>query len=387
MFLYTLTVNTKFIFKISRLPQCKEEELIKILEECKTKMSISKYIPIIFDKSIKTPSLFGFIMPKLLISPEIINELSKEEKRYIFLHELTHLKRKDIFINWITGIVQILHWFNPIIWYAFSKMHEDCEVACDEHVLSMLESDEYKRYGETIINLVSTISKLYWPPISTGMASNKSNIKRRIKMISMFNKKAYKCSIVAVALLLLVGCVSLTDSKDNETEVTNTVGGQNISIDNKTKETKVSSDTAINKDEKDVKLYFSDDNAEYLIAEVRKIKNPTPKSVIEEIIKGPTVPNLHKPLPEETVVIDVKVKDRIAYVNFGKSLEKAMEGKYGSSASSRLLLYSIVNTLALHDEFQIDKVQILIEGKKQQVLGPLSAIDPFSADLDIIKKQ
>lgn len=92
--------------------------------------------------------------PRLLIPYGIINKLSEEEKRYVFLHELAHLKRKDNLINWIMVLVQALHWFNPIVWYAFYKMREDCEVACDADVLSLLNPAEHKKYGETIINLI-----------------------------------------------------------------------------------------------------------------------------------------------------------------------------------------------------------------------------------------
>jgi bla regulator protein BlaR1 len=213
MLLYTLIVNTGFLFKINKQPQCKEENILRNFDECKSMMNVHIKIPVIYDRSLKTPSLFGLIRPKLLIPSEIINNLSEEEKRYVFLHELAHFKRKDILINWIMMLVQILHWFNPIVWYAFYKMHEDCEIACDAYVLSQLKPVEYKKYGETIINLINTISKPYWVSTTIGMANNKSSIKRRIKMIAMFKKNSWKWSIIAVAVLVAVGFAGLTNSK------------------------------------------------------------------------------------------------------------------------------------------------------------------------------
>lgn len=213
MLLYTLIVNTGFLLKINKQPQCKEENILRNFDECKSMMNVHIKIPVIYDRSLKTPSLFGLIRPKLLIPSEIINNLSEEEKRYVFLHELAHFKRKDILINWIMMLVQILHWFNPIVWYAFYKMHEDCEIACDAYVLSQLKPVEYKKYGETIINLINTISKPYWVSTTIGMANNKSSIKRRIKMIAMFKKNSWKWSIIAVAVLVAVGFAGMTNSK------------------------------------------------------------------------------------------------------------------------------------------------------------------------------
>jgi beta-lactamase regulating signal transducer with metallopeptidase domain len=209
--LYIFILNSTLLIRTQK-GICKDEEILRIFNGCKLKMNVKKDIPIVYDNNMKTPSLFGLVRPKLLISSEIINTLSEEEKRYIFLHELAHFKRKDNWANWIMLLVQILHWFNPIVWYAFYKMREDCEVACDAYVLSRLKEVEHKKYGETIINLINAISKPYWASITTGMTnSNRSGIKRRIKMIAMFRKNSWKWSVAAVVIIVAVGVVGLTN--------------------------------------------------------------------------------------------------------------------------------------------------------------------------------
>lgn len=231
MLVYFLIINTRFLLRIKKQSQCKEEEIIRIFNECKSKMNVYSKVDVIDDKSAKTPSLFGFVKPKLLISSDILNDLSEEEKRYIFLHELSHYKRKDILVNWVMVLIQALHWFNPIIWYSFYKMREDCEVACDAYVLLHLKPADHKKYGETIINFIRLISKPYWIPVTTSMVSSKSGIKRRIKMITTFKKNAYRWSLVAISLLLLVGCVGLTDSKSKENVIEHSVAGKVVDID------------------------------------------------------------------------------------------------------------------------------------------------------------
>lgn len=211
--LYICIVNSVFLLRTRKRHRCKEEDILNIFEECKAKMNVHAELPIIYDKSLKTPSLFGLVRPKLIIPSEVIENLSKEEIRYVFLHELAHFKRKDILINWITVLIQALHWFNPVIWYVFYKMHEDCEVACDAYVLARLNPVEHRKYGETIINLINKISRPYWNPVTTGMANNRSSIKRRIKMITIFKKSSWKWSIIAVIIMITLGFVGLTNSK------------------------------------------------------------------------------------------------------------------------------------------------------------------------------
>ncbi len=47
----------------------------------------------------------------------------------------------------------------------------------------------------------------------TGIIEDKSQIKRRITMISMFKKSSYKWSVISVIILLILGCIMLTNAR------------------------------------------------------------------------------------------------------------------------------------------------------------------------------
>ena len=73
--------------------------------------------------------------------------------RYPIMHELTHLKNKDIFINWIITFLSMIYWFNPILLYGFHKMRQDCEFSCDGIAISYLDEGENLQYGNAIIKV------------------------------------------------------------------------------------------------------------------------------------------------------------------------------------------------------------------------------------------
>ncbi|AZV56854.1 M56 family metallopeptidase [Clostridium sp. AWRP] len=200
-----------FYLKIRKLSFCQDKEMNEILKESKSIMNISKFIPVVYDGYINTPSLLGVINPKILVDPDLIGKLSFEEKRHIFLHELSHFKRKDIFINWVILFLEIIHWFNPIIWFAFSRMKEDSELACDAYVLSYLNKKEQKEYGETIIELAKFVSGIKLIPGTSGMIKRKSNVKRRIIMIKKFKKNTFKWIGVPVSILAAICMVGITN--------------------------------------------------------------------------------------------------------------------------------------------------------------------------------
>jgi len=214
---YTVVINLKIWYQIRTGPKTNNVSITHLVETCKSEMKITNNIPVVITSKINTPALFGPIKPWLLIPNTLINNLSETELKYIVLHELSHWKRKDILINWITVLLQIIHWFNPLIWYGFYRMHQDCELACDAQVLSSLDLEKHKEYGRTIIRVLEMMLSQKWIPGTTRMLSNKSNIKRRIYMISKFKKESHLARIVTVILFMAVGIIGCTSATDNNT--------------------------------------------------------------------------------------------------------------------------------------------------------------------------
>ncbi len=169
--------------------------------------------------------------------------------------------------------------------------------------------------------------------------------------------KAFWILTVAIVFLLLTGCTGTTDPNENEGTETGEIT---------------------------INLYFSDSDAQYLVADPVQMTNPSPKDVIQQLINGPTDEALIRTMPENIKVKDINIDERIAYVDFSKEMGEAINGDYGTSTASQLLLYSIVNTLTLNDQFEIDEVKILVEGEDIG-LGPFGKIGPQKPNLDIIK--
>ena len=140
---------------------------------------------------------------------------------------------------------------------------------------------------------------------------------------------------------------------------------------------------------KEVFLYFSYSEGEYLIGEKRKIlkKNEAKeeaKETIVELIKGPKG-KLIPTLTSRTKLLTLQINDTgVAKVNFNPALSKDHPG--GSSAEM-MTVYSIVNSLALNFP-QIKRVQILIDGKPiETITGHLSLRQPIPPKPDLIKRQ
>jgi len=138
---------------------------------------------------------------------------------------------------------------------------------------------------------------------------------------------------------------------------------------------------------KEVLLYFSDREGEYLVGERREIlkKNALKeeaKETIIELIKGPEG-ELVRTLPPRTKLLNLQISDAgLAKVNFNQALSKDHPG---GSSGEMMTVYSIVNSLSLNFP-QIKRVQILIDGKPTETItGHLSLRQPVSPKPDLIR--
>jgi bla regulator protein BlaR1 len=214
MLSFIIVANLRFNFKIRKEQIINDKSVRSILNECLVKMKIHRHVALIESSHVSCPTLVGLITPKLLLPRSTITNLNVSQLRYVFLHELSHIKRYDIAMNWMMNILLTLHWFNPIILYAYHKMREDQEMACDSLALTHIHPSESKDYALTIIKLLEAYSSPIRLANAANFSGNKDELKRRIIMITSF-KRSYKWSLIGPIVVLLLGICSLTSAKTN----------------------------------------------------------------------------------------------------------------------------------------------------------------------------
>ncbi len=210
---YMLLSNYWMYRSIVRNRPLTDGRVLNLFEDCKEKMGVNTIVGIVPVKGLSSPALFGFVRPRLLVPVGMLNDLSSDDLRHVFMHELGHIKRHDIFVGWVASILQILHWFNPVVWYGFSKMRHDREVACDNLVLSYAGEGEPREYGRSILNLLERYRKPAYVPSMAGILEDKNQIKRRIRMIAEFKSSKVKFSVIGMLVLCLFGFAAFTSAE------------------------------------------------------------------------------------------------------------------------------------------------------------------------------
>ncbi|MDA2462716.1 M56 family metallopeptidase [Bacillus cereus group sp. MYBK65-1] len=316
----TFVMNRRLLLYIKKQPVITDEKIIQIFEKCKHSMSIQRNIPLFVSGKVSSPTVFGFIRPKLLLSTVHMEILDEQQLRYIFYHELAHIKRRDVGVNWLMHGLLILNWFNPILWYAYSCMREDQELACDALALTCIDSEEQIAYGHTIISLLEHYSSYYQVPSIANFSKNKRALKRRILMIKKFQKKSYRWSAIGAVAVIAVSSVSLLNARADQP--TNPEK-QQLEVKNNMKELKTRTDAPIQrivekmigtKEQAEAEFFVSEGDYNTLLTEIGVARNLFTKEEFDRFIT----------LETEAHILDKKVRQ----VGSPEKLDPEEEKKY-----------------------------------------------------------
>lgn len=141
---------------------------------------------------------------------------------------------------------------------------------------------------------------------------------------------------------------------------------------------------ALTQDEANITLYFSDEDSDSLVREVRRVNIPKgetmEKIVLSELIGGPSKDKTYRTVPSETKIRSIETNDGVCFVN----LSQDFITKYvGGTAAEQLTVYSIVNSLT--ELANVEKVQFLIEGEKKDVFIHMVFNEPITRDVSMVE--
>jgi germination protein M len=132
----------------------------------------------------------------------------------------------------------------------------------------------------------------------------------------------------------------------------------------------------------ELRLYFSDRQAEKLVAEVRAIPqtDEVGRAAVEALIEGPAFEGAVPTMPEGTLLLGIQIEQGEATVNFSSEL---VDNHSGGSSGERMTVYSVVNTLTEFDT--VSAVRFLVDGQKRDTIaGHMDISGPIERDESLL---
>lgn len=175
---------------------------------CRLRNELSQLLKLRRDVDIRehatpiVPLTSGVFRPAVLV-PRQAREWDSATQRTVLLHELSHVKRRDVVHQLIARMACTLHWFNPLAWYGLRQLRQERELACDDAVIHA--GERASDYAEQLVQVARLCSPTRGLALGIAMADG-SSLEQRVRSLFDGNRNHQPLGRAA-AVVLTLACV------------------------------------------------------------------------------------------------------------------------------------------------------------------------------------
>ena len=160
--------------------------------------------------------MIGLARPVIYIPEPYLERFSPESIKIIIMHEMIHVKHRDLLIKFLALFAIALNWFNPLCYFLFYEICNISEIYCDETVIRNKEKDFISNYGNLLINISEEEGSIKKNRFVSGIIDNGGIIlKKRILEMKEKRKRTLKKISVCVGILICTVGTSTVFAYDN----------------------------------------------------------------------------------------------------------------------------------------------------------------------------
>jgi hypothetical protein len=127
---------------------------------------------------LRVPLSCGLLRPTIVLPASLIESASPMQFRWVFAHELTHVRRRDAWSCLLFGLGQGLYFFWPWFWWLRRAVRLSQEFIADAAVVGLAGPAE--DYAEFLLSFTAAPAV---PVAATGVMGNSSDLFRRVTML------------------------------------------------------------------------------------------------------------------------------------------------------------------------------------------------------------
>ena len=144
--LHSLAGRHAYTAAVASLPQ----SFYNQLAGCAKRLKLRHVPRVAVTGRLASPAVFGVFRPVLLMPKGYLSKLSRRDTEHMLLHELAHIRRGDLVMHGLYMLVQIVYWYNPLLWLVRRQLHHLRELSCDATVANLLR-ERTPAYRQTLL--------------------------------------------------------------------------------------------------------------------------------------------------------------------------------------------------------------------------------------------
>jgi beta-lactamase regulating signal transducer with metallopeptidase domain/DUF4097 and DUF4098 domain-containing protein YvlB len=186
---------------------------------CAERLGLWRIPRVVVVRKLATPAVFGVFRPVLLMPKGYLRKLSRKDTEHMLLHELAHIKRGDLHMHGLYMLLQIVYWYNPLLWLVRRQLHHLRELSCDATVANLLR-EQTIAYRQTLLETARRFLARSTEP-GLGLLGLFEDSNRLVVRLNWLAKPTWRyrtmkhVTVVTLATLMFVCVLPMAPGQEN----------------------------------------------------------------------------------------------------------------------------------------------------------------------------
>ena len=123
----------------------------------------------------------GLFKPLVLLPASWLCEMPPDVLEIVIAHELAHLRRWDLAINFFQRVIECVLFFHPVVWWCSKRLRIEREICCD--ALAMRAVGNRAQYAKALTYLADQRFAATEPLLAAGIGGPKMVLLERIRQV------------------------------------------------------------------------------------------------------------------------------------------------------------------------------------------------------------
>lgn len=116
------------------------------------------------------PFATGVLRPTIVL-PASADAWDEDRRRAVLMHELAHVRRRDLLLHYLARWACVLYWFNPLAWIGARRLRAESERAADDLVLGA--GTRPSDYADHLLQIVAAVGGRSMPAPALPLAQRR----------------------------------------------------------------------------------------------------------------------------------------------------------------------------------------------------------------------
>lgn len=135
-----------------------DDALAEKVQEAAARLGLKRVPKAVLTESDCSPFVCGIRRAVIVLPKKLAGSLNPTELSHVLLHELAHVRRRDLAWGWVGELARVVYFFHPVVHWLCYRIRLERELACDQMAMAHSGGDA-GQYAATLVRVVSHSSE------------------------------------------------------------------------------------------------------------------------------------------------------------------------------------------------------------------------------------